>query len=76
LVRRRADEAGLGAPTRVLGWFTIASQVLVVVGLPIGGLLTSTFGWRSLFAVNVPLALIALLAAVRWIEPDRPAPRR
>lgn len=76
LVRRRADEAGLPAPTRVIGSFSIASQVSVVLGLPIGGLLAAAFGWRALFAVNVPLALLAFFAVLRWVEHDRPAPER
>ena len=75
LVRHRADEAGLSAPTRVIGSFSIAAQVTVVLGLPLGGLLTSAFGWRALFAVNVPLALSALLAVLRWVDHDRPAER-
>lgn len=76
LVRRRADAAGLAAPTRVIGSLSIASQVAVVVGLPLGGLLVSTFGWRALFAVNVPLALLAFLAVFRWVERDQPGVHR
>jgi predicted MFS family arabinose efflux permease len=76
LVRRRADAAGMGAPTRVIGSFSIASQVCVVLGLPLGGLLTSLLGWRALFAVNVPLAALAFLAVLRWVERDRPGARR
>ena len=76
LVRVRADRAGIGAPTRVIGLLAIAAQVSLVVGLPLGGLLTSLLGWRSLFAVNVPLALVGFVAVALWIERDRPVERR
>jgi len=58
LVRRRADERGIGVPSRVLGNFSIASQITTVFGLPIGGVLAGAFGWRALFLVNLPLAII------------------
>jgi MFS family permease len=63
LVRSRADRLGVGVPSQVLGNFSIASQITVVFGLPIGGVLAGVFGWRSLFLVNVPLALLTLAFA-------------
>lgn len=76
LIRRRADDAGLGVPTRIIGLLSIAAQVSLVVGLPLGGLLTGLLGWRSLFAVNVPVAAIALLAVLRWVARDPAVTRR
>lgn len=67
LVRRRADDAGTGVPARVLGNFSIAAQVTSVVGLPLGGLLAGVFGWRAIFFVNIPLALVALVALVATV---------
>jgi predicted MFS family arabinose efflux permease len=61
LVRRRADSEGVGVPTRVLGNFSIAAQVTVVIGLPLGGVLASVWGWRALFFINIPLALIVFV---------------
>lgn len=75
LVRQRADESGSGVPSRVLGNFSIASQVTVVVGLPLGGILAGTFGWRAIFAVNIPLALISIVLTLVGVAPDRPVPR-
>ncbi|MCO5999442.1 MFS transporter [Actinoallomurus rhizosphaericola] len=75
LVRRRAERLGTGVPSVVLGNFSIASQVVTVVGLPVGGVLAGVFGWRALFFVNVPLALIALGFAARQVEQDPPARR-
>jgi hypothetical protein len=75
LVRRRADRTGAGVPSRVLGNFSIAAQITVVVGLPLGGVLAGAFGWRALFLVNVPLALITLACTLLGVEPDPPRDR-
>jgi MFS family permease len=75
LVRKRADELGTGVPSRVLGNFSIASQVTIVVGLPLGGLLAGVWGWRALFLVNVPLALVTLVSTLVGVAPDRPVSR-
>ncbi|WP_052397762.1 MFS transporter [Streptomyces sp. NRRL F-5123] len=75
LVRKRADEVGTGVPSRVLGNFSIASQVTIVVGLPLGGLLAGAWGWRALFLVNVPLALVTLVFTLVGVAPDRPVPK-
>jgi predicted MFS family arabinose efflux permease len=76
LVRRRADRAGTGVPSRVLGNFSIAAQITVVFGLPIGGVLAGAFGWRALFLVNVPLAAITLVCALIGVAADGPLPPR
>lgn len=76
LVRRRADRAGVGVPSRVLGNFSIAARITVVFGLPIGGVLAGAFGWRALFLVNVPLAAITLVCAVLGVAADDPLPPR
>lgn len=74
LVRRRGDQIG-GVPSRVLGNFSIAAQITVVFGLPIGGVLTGAFGWRALFLINIPIAVITLLFAFFGVERD-PVVRR
>ncbi|WUH93640.1 MFS transporter [Streptomyces sp. NBC_00433] len=75
LVRERADELGTGVPSRVLGNFSIASQVTIVVGLPLGGLLAGAWGWRAIFLVNVPLALVTLVFTLIGVAPDKPLAR-
>jgi MFS family permease len=76
LIRRRARDAGLDKPPGgVLGGLQIAGIATASLGLPIGGVLVGTLGWRSVFFVNVPLALIALAAALAWVQPDGPLHR-
>ncbi|HEX8007712.1 MAG TPA: MFS transporter, partial [Trebonia sp.] len=71
LIRRRATQAGLDAPPgSVLGGLVIAGMVTPAVGLPLGGVLVEGLGWRQVFFVNVPLALITLVMAARWIPRD------
>ncbi|HEY0261191.1 MAG TPA: MFS transporter [Lacisediminihabitans sp.] len=76
LVRRRADERGIGVPSRVLGNFSIASQITTVFGLPIGGVLAGSFGWRALFLVNVPLAIVTFVFAFWGVAKDPRSPGR
>lgn len=76
LVRRRAQRTGAGVPSRVLGSFSIAAQITVVIGLPLGGVLAGSFGWRALFWVNVPLAVLVIAFAAAAVEHDEPLPRR
>jgi MFS family permease len=76
LVRQRADRAGLATPPGgVLGALVIAGGVTGALGLPIGGVLVDAWGWRATFLVNLPVALVTLAAAARWIPPD-PRPDR
>ena len=73
MVRRRAAQAGLDAPPgNVLGGLVIAGAVTAAVGLPIGGLLVTAFGWRATFFINIPFALAAFAMAILWIPRDAP----
>ena len=76
LIRRRARDAGLDKPPGgVLGGLQIAGIATASLGLPIGGALVGAFGWRSVFFVNVPVALIAMAATLAWVPPDGPLSR-
>jgi predicted MFS family arabinose efflux permease len=76
LVRKRADSAGIGVPSRVLGNFSIAAQVTVVIGLPLGGVLAGTWGWRALFFINIPLAVLVFVLTSIGVARDDPIPTR
>ena len=51
---------------RALGVFAVMQGLSVIVGLVIGGFLTTTIGWRSVFFLNLPIvaACLALTATV------------
>lgn len=68
---------------RAFGWFGTTVGVSAAAGPVIGGLLLQAFGetdgWRYVFYVNVPIGLVALVLAMRWLpkgEAGRGAWRR
>jgi MFS family permease len=72
MLRARAEETGAGVPGTVLGLISITSQASAVVGPALGGLLVGLTGWRSIFLVNVPLAVGGLVLGWLWLPRDRP----
>jgi MFS family permease len=75
MIRTRADNAGISMPGSVLGLISITSQVSAVVGPALGGVLVGLTGWRSIFLVNVPLAVAGLVLGQMWLPRDRDRPR-
>ncbi|WP_344580120.1 MFS transporter [Nonomuraea roseoviolacea] len=57
---------------RALGVWGAVSGAGGAAGVLLGGLLTDLYGWRSVFAVLVPFALVVLLATWRLVEPTPP----
>jgi EmrB/QacA subfamily drug resistance transporter len=41
------------------------------VGPAVGGALTSGLGWRSVFYVNIPVGIAAVVATYRWVRESR-----
>lgn len=50
---------------RFQGWFGAIFALASTLGPLAGGLLSEHFGWRSIFWVNIPLAVIAAAVALR-----------
>ncbi len=62
---------------QAIGLWSGVSAMALVAGPLLGGLLTDSLGWRSVFYVNVPVGALALLVAGRVIAESRnPAGRR
>ncbi|MCD9588546.1 MFS transporter [Streptomyces malaysiensis subsp. malaysiensis] len=61
LIRSEARRTGKDSPAGVLATLAIANQTVAILGPPLGGLLIGLGGWRSTFAVNLPLAAAGLL---------------
>ncbi len=55
---------------QVLGLQATMTYLGLTVGPSLGGWLTDLFGWRSVFFVNIPLALLAIWLSVRFIPDD------
>lgn len=70
-----AQEFGGKARDRAIAtWAALVTAAAAIAPL-VGGLLVEASGWRAIFAVNVPLGLIALAVAVKHL-PRSEAPRR
>lgn len=54
---------------RALSVWGAAGASGMIIGSLAGGALTQTFGWRAVFFVNVPLAGLAIVAALRLLDP-------
>ena len=52
---------------RALGIFAIAISAGLAIGPSFGGFLTSMFGWRFTFLINIPIGLLALIIGYKVI---------
>lgn len=57
---------------RVMGLLGTMSALGTALGPSLGGLLIASLGWRSIFLVNVPLAVAAWWLTGRHLAPDGP----
>ncbi|TPG50032.1 DHA2 family efflux MFS transporter permease subunit [Rhodanobacter glycinis] len=62
------------ARARAIGVWGAVAGVAMALGPVIGGALTESIGWRSIFWVNLPIGAAAMLLAARYI-PESRAPR-
>jgi MFS family permease len=57
-----------GGPRRTaMGVFGIMQGLSLIIGLLVGGVLTTRLGWRSVFLVNPPIALLAIAITLRCV---------
>lgn len=62
---------------RALSYLTIPALVGPVIGPPLGGFISTYFHWRWIFFINIPISIIGIVLAGRYIEnlkePENPA---
>ncbi len=56
---------------RAYGVWTAASSIAFVVGPAVGGLLVDTVGWRAVFWLNLPVAMVGIVMAIRYVGESR-----
>lgn len=71
LINKRYKEKGETVPGKILGAVAISSQVSIVLGPLLGGILTQLLGWKGIFFINIPWVLSALYFSK--VVPDFPA---
>jgi len=60
---------------RAIGAWSGLSGVATALGPFVGGWLIDALSWRWIFFMNVPLAVVAVLAALAWVPSSRAADR-
>ena len=71
---RSVDKSALVA---AMAWVTIPALIGPVIGPPLGGFITTYFSWHWIFLINIPIGLIGIAMALRFIDPiksDAPEP--
>ncbi|MBP8297052.1 MAG: MFS transporter [Burkholderiales bacterium] len=57
-----------------MGLLGTMSAIGTALGPSLGGMLIAGSGWRAIFLVNVPLGILTLVFALRYLPADRAAP--
>lgn len=63
------------ARNRALGVWGAVGSAGAIAGQLLGGVLTDGFGWRSVFLINIPVAVAVVAVALVAIGDNRPAAR-
>lgn len=56
---------------KALGIHALGIAAGLVMGPTIGGLITGTFGWRSIFFVSVPVGILSLLWCLKTLDMEK-----
>lgn len=72
-VGETVPKARIGSAMGLLG---TTSAIGTALGPSLGGVLISGLGWRSIFLVNLPLGVLTLVLAWRYLPADRPSTAR
>ncbi|MCB1014026.1 MAG: MFS transporter [Acidimicrobiales bacterium] len=60
-----------GQKARAIGIWTGIASIATAIGPTAGGLLTESLGWRSIFWVNVPFDVAAVVLTLRYVAESR-----
>lgn len=56
---------------RAIGTWAAVAAMAAAIGPPLGGWMIDAIGWRSIFLINAPIALAAILLALRYVLESR-----
>jgi len=63
---RSIDKSAL---VNAMAWVTVPALIGPVVGPPLGGFITTYFAWHWIFLINIPIGLLGIVMALRFIDP-------
>src|SRR5919204_2646803 len=69
-----AEAAGPQRMGRVMSIVAVPAMLAPILGPTIGGLILDNASWRWIFYVNLPVGIIALIAAMRTLPSVKPGP--
>jgi len=69
MIGETVPTARIGSAMGLLGTM---SAIGTTLGPSLGGVLIAAFGWRTIFLINVPLGVVNVLLAHRYLPVDRP----
>ena len=62
------DSAPVDQRGKTMGVLMAMSSLAMIIGPNIGGFLIQNFGWRTIFYVNIPIGILAILLAFKFKE--------
>src|SRR5437773_4637801 len=65
---RSVDKSAL---VNAMAWVTVPALIGPVIGPPLGGFITTYFSWHWLFLINIPIGLLGIFMAMKYIDPIR-----
>jgi EmrB/QacA subfamily drug resistance transporter len=65
---RSIDKSAL---VNAMAWVTVPALIGPVIGPPLGGFITTFFSWHWIFLINIPIGLLGIFMAMRYIDPIR-----
>ena len=65
---RSIDKSAL---VNAMAWVTVPALIGPVIGPPLGGFITTYLTWHWIFLINIPIGLLGIFMAMRYIDPIR-----
>ena len=63
---RAIDKSAL---VNAMAWVTVPALIGPVIGPPLGGFITTYFSWHWIFLINIPIGLLGIFLALKYIDP-------
>src|SRR6202048_82653 len=63
---RSVDKSAL---VNAMAWVTVPALVGPVIGPPLGGFITTFASWHWIFLINIPIGLLGIFLALKYIDP-------